>query len=148
MYFICTDAARSGLDLLPVWLPEPYLCAALRLGDWEHSWGRQAQNQHRDQVPREILGLVSVIYCHDHHTSYNIKISKTSVWRVFLLSFDIICVCLSMLLALLQIIVILLRCQQALNIIGVGHVTPVNAFLKNLFKVLGNGHITWTTIRL
>ena len=61
---------------------------------------------------------------------------------MFLLSFDIICVCLSMLLALLQIIVILLRCQQALNIIGVGHVTPVNAFLKNLFKVLGNGNIT------
>ena len=58
-----------------------------------------------------------------------------------------ICVCLSMLLTLLQIIVILLRCQQALNIIRVGHVTPVNAFLKNLSKMLGNGNITWTTIR-
>ena len=36
-----------------------------------------------------------------------------------------------MLLALLQIIVILLRCQQAFDIIRVGHVTPVNMSIKD-----------------
>ena len=39
-----------------------------------------------------------------------------------------------MLLTLLQIIIILLRCQQALDIIRVGHVTPVNWIPKTQVK--------------
>ena len=141
MYFNCTDAARSGLDLLSVWLSEPSLCSSLCSGDWGHSRGRQAKDKYRDKVPREVLRLVLIIYCRDPHAKSKYLLCVAFIFVLYRLFLFV-----SMLFALLQIIVILLWCQQALDIIRVAHVTPVNFNPLTPSKEL-YVNITWIAIR-